>query len=82
MISLFGLLRTILGDTVMWFKKHFESFLIRVAAWILLERNVSRSPVISRQDNNAMFEMAYELREIDKRIRSEYNRNVLKPREV
>ncbi len=56
----------------MWFKKQFESFLIRVAAWILLERNVSRSPVTSRKDNNAMFEMAYELREIDKRIRSKY----------
>lgn len=56
-----------------WFRKRYEAALIKLAAWILLERNVPRSPVVSRQDNNKMFEMAYTLKDIESRIRTDYN---------
>lgn len=55
-----------------WFKKHYESLLLKVAAKIL-DRNVARSPVINRRDNNSIFEMEFELRAIAKRIKTEYN---------
>lgn len=53
-------------------KARFEAFLLRVAKWIVLGRNVARSPVVSRRDNNAMFEMGFALEEIAKRIETGY----------
>lgn len=56
-----------------WLRRQFESGLILLAAWILGGRNVTRSPVVSRQDNNEMFEMDFELRAIARRIRKQYS---------
>ena len=55
-------------------KARFEALLIRFAAWILLERNVSRSRVVSRQDNNYMFEVGWQLQDIAKRIETNYKK--------
>ncbi|MEG1082423.1 MAG: hypothetical protein RSE44_28190 [Pseudomonas sp.] len=54
-------------------RRQLESALILLAAWILGGRNVTRSPVVSRQDNNEMFEMDFELRAIARRIRTQYS---------
>ncbi len=56
-----------------WSRRQLESALILLAAWILGGRNVSRSPVVSRRDNNQMFEMDFELRAIARRIRKQYS---------
>ena len=53
-------------------KARFEAFLLRVAKWIVLGRNVARAPVVSRRDNNAMFAMGFALEEIAKRIETGY----------
>lgn len=55
-----------------WAKKHWEVYLIRLAKWILMERNVSRSPVVSRRDNNDMWYMAEQLESICERMLDEY----------
>ena len=55
-----------------WLRRHLESGLILLAAWILGGRNVIRSPVVSRRDNNEMFEMDFQLRDIARRIRQQY----------
>ncbi len=55
-----------------WIRKHFEVLLIRIARWILLERNVPRSPVVSRKDNNEMWSMAEKLDGICERIIDNY----------
>lgn len=55
-----------------WLKKHFEASLLLLAAKIL-DRNVQRSPVINRRDNNYLFEVEFELKAISQRIKSEYN---------
>ncbi|WP_150141233.1 hypothetical protein [Candidatus Enterovibrio escicola] len=55
-----------------WFKKHFEASLLLLAARIL-DRNVKRSPVINRRDNDYLFEVEFELKAVAKRIKSEYN---------
>ncbi|EGZ6889770.1 hypothetical protein V5H08_11835 [Vibrio cholerae] len=55
-----------------WFKKHYEAQLLLLAAMIL-NRNVERSPVINRRDNNYLSEVEFELKAIAKRIKSEYN---------
>jgi len=55
-----------------WFRKHFEVLLIRIAKWILLERNVPRSSVVSRKDNNDMWNMAEKLDGICARIIDDY----------
>jgi hypothetical protein len=52
-------------------KKRFEAMLLRVAAWIL-NRNVQRSPYITRKDNNVLFNIEYELRDIADRIEKNY----------
>jgi len=54
-------------------RKHVEVFLIRIAAWILIERNVSRAKVVSRRDNNDMWYMAEKLDSICDRMLKEYN---------
>jgi hypothetical protein len=53
-------------------RRKFEAWLIRLAAKILSGRNVQRSPVVSRRDNNQMFEIAGELEEIAQRISTNY----------
>jgi hypothetical protein len=55
-----------------WFKKHYEAWLLLRAAKIL-NRNVERSSVINRRDNNYLFEVEFELKAIAQRIKSEYN---------
>ncbi len=55
-----------------WLHRQLESALILLAAWILGGRNVARAGVVSRRDNNEMFEMDFELREIARRIRNQY----------
>lgn len=53
-------------------RRQLESALILLAAWILGGRNVTRSGVVSRRDNNEMFELDYRLRDIARRIRKQY----------
>ncbi|GFM49021.1 hypothetical protein PSCICE_02880 [Pseudomonas cichorii] len=55
-----------------WLRRQLESALILLAAWILGGRNVARSGVVSRRDNNEMFELNYSLRDIARRIRKQY----------
>jgi hypothetical protein len=56
-----------------WLRRQLESALILLAAWILGGRNVTRSGVVSRRDNNEMFEMDFQLRDIARRIRKQYS---------
>lgn len=53
-------------------KARYEAFLLRVAKAIVLGRNVARSPVVTRRDNNAMFNMGFELGKIAERIETGY----------
>lgn len=53
-------------------KKHLEAWLIRQAIAVLRGRNLTRSLVVSRRDNNAMWSMAEQLEGIEKRIRTGY----------
>ncbi|MNZ18474.1 hypothetical protein D3C78_354870 [compost metagenome] len=53
-------------------RRKFEAALIRLAAWILMGRNVQRSPVVSRRDNNDMWYMAERLESIAGRIANGY----------
>ncbi|ULT72980.1 hypothetical protein [Pseudomonas sp. BC42] len=55
-----------------FFRRKAESWLIRLAAWILAGRNVHRSAVVSRRDNNEMWGMAESLEGIADRISSGY----------
>ena len=56
-------------------KSRWEAFLIRVAKYILHDRNVVRSPVVSRRDNNEMWEMGWHLEDIAGRIEDGYNKS-------
>ena len=53
-------------------RRKVEAWLILLAVKILSGRNVQRSPVVSRRDNNQMFEIAGELEEIAERINNKY----------
>ena len=53
-------------------RKRFEVLLIKIAKWILMERNVPRSMVVSRRDNNDMWCMAEKLDSICDRMIDEY----------
>ena len=53
-------------------RKRFEVLLIKIAKWILMERNVPRSMVVSRRDNNDMWYMAEKLDSICDRMIDEY----------
>jgi hypothetical protein len=53
-------------------RRKIESALIRLAAWILIGRNVHRCGVVSRRDNNDMYHMAEKLEDIAERIASQY----------
>ncbi len=55
-----------------FFRRKAEAWLILLAAWILSGRNVHRSPVVSRSDNNQMFDMAGALEDIAQRISKGY----------
>lgn len=53
-------------------RRKIEAWLILLAAKILTGRNVQRSAVVSRRDNNAMCAMAEQLEAIAKRINKKY----------
>ncbi|APC18128.1 hypothetical protein BLL42_21250 [Pseudomonas frederiksbergensis] len=53
-------------------RRKFEARLILLAANILSGRNVHRSAVVSRRDNNDMYGMAEQLEAIAKRISTNY----------
>lgn len=55
-----------------WVSRHFEAWLVLLAAKILIGRNVQRCKVVSRKDNNDMWYMAEELEQIAKRMRNKY----------
>lgn len=53
-------------------RRKLEAWLILLAAKILIDRNVQRSAVVSRRDNNDMWAMAERLEAIAKRISKKY----------
>lgn len=53
-------------------RKYFEILLLYIA-YRILDRNVSRAKVISRRDNNYLFEVTYRLKKIIYNIKTEYN---------
>lgn len=53
-------------------RRKIEAWLILLAAKILIDRNVQRSAVVSRRDNNDMWAMAEKLEAIAKRISKNY----------
>ncbi|MGF6149315.1 hypothetical protein QFZ84_000273 [Pseudomonas fluorescens] len=53
-------------------RRKYEAALIRLAVAILMGRNVTRSLVVSRRDNNEMWYMAESLQDIAKRISKGY----------
>ncbi|MNM49760.1 hypothetical protein D3C81_607710 [compost metagenome] len=55
-------------------RRHFEAALIRLAAWILIGRNVQRAGVTSRRDNNDMWYMAERLESIAGRVADGYRK--------
>jgi len=58
-----------------WMKARLEVALIRFAANILIGRNVDRSLVTSRADNNSMWYMGERLHGIANRIATSYQRD-------
>lgn len=55
-------------------RKYWEVLLIRIAAWLITSRNVQRSMVVSRRDNNEMEYMSEKLESICARMLDEYNK--------
>lgn len=53
-------------------RKWWEVFWIRIAKAILMERNVTRTLVVSSSDNNDMWYMAEKLESICDRMMDEY----------
>ncbi len=53
-------------------RRKLEAALIRLAITILAGRNVTRSLVVSRRDNNEMWSMAESLEDIADRISRDY----------
>jgi hypothetical protein len=53
-------------------RRKVEAWMIRLAAKILMDRNVQRSGVVSRRDNNDMWYMAEKLEAIADRISNNY----------
>lgn len=53
-------------------RRKVEAWMIRLAAKILMDRNVQRSGVVSRRDNNDMWSMAEKLEAIADRISTNY----------
>lgn len=52
--------------------RRLEAALVLLAAWLLAGRNVQRSGVVSRRDNNEMGCMAEKLEGIADRIKRQY----------
>ncbi len=55
-----------------YIRKWFEVLLIKIARKILIDRNVQRSTVVSRKDNNEMRKMAEHIESIEKRMLNNY----------
>lgn len=55
-----------------YIRRKLEAALIRLAIAILMGRNVTRSLVVSRRDNNDMWYMAESLQDIAQRISKGY----------
>ncbi len=55
-----------------WLRRKIEARLIRIASRILIGRNVARSLVVSRRDNNDMWYMAERLEGIADQITRQY----------
>lgn len=55
-----------------WIKRHYEAWQVMRASKILKERNVTRSMVVSRRDNNDMYYMAEKLESVARRMREKY----------
>ena len=55
-----------------YLRRKLEAALIRLAIAILMGRNVTRSLVVSRRDNNDMWYMAESLQDIAQRISKGY----------
>lgn len=53
-------------------RRKVEAWMIRLAAKILMDRNVQRCQVVSRRDNNDMWSMAERLEAIAERIDNNY----------
>lgn len=53
-------------------RRKIKAWLILLAVKILKDRNVQRSAVVSRRDNNDMWVMAEQLEAIAKRISKKY----------
>lgn len=53
-------------------RRRLEASMILLAAWLLVGRNVQRSGVVSRRDNNDMGYMAEKLEGIADRIKRQY----------
>jgi hypothetical protein len=49
-----------------------DILLLRLARWILRERNVPRSRIISRADNNRLYGMAEQIDAIIHRMKNKY----------
>lgn len=62
----------LVGVFMNWIKRHYEAVLIAIARKILIDRNVARSAVVSRRDNNDMYAMAEQLEQIETRIKTAY----------
>jgi hypothetical protein len=55
-----------------YLRRRLEAAAILLAAWLLAGRNVQRSGVVSRRDNNDMGYMAEQLEGIADRIKRQY----------
>ncbi|WP_414894412.1 hypothetical protein [Pseudomonas sp. IT-232MI5] len=55
-----------------WLRRRLEATILILAAWIIDGRNVGRSGVVSRRDNNDMRYMAEKLEGIADRIKRQY----------
>lgn len=59
-----------------FWRRKYEAWMVRRAAAILIGRNVPRSAVVSRRDNNDMWYMGEKLESIAKRISSGYTKGM------
>ncbi|WP_312381147.1 hypothetical protein [Pseudomonas oryzihabitans] len=56
-----------------WLRRKLEAALLRLAARLLMSRNVTRSLVITRSDNNDTWYMAERLDSIARRVSRGYD---------
>ena len=67
----------VIGRLICWFRRsafslYCEVFMLKIARKILQGRNVQRSLLVSRRDNNEMWAMAERLEGIEKRMLTGY----------